>query len=186
MSIRKALLAVAAVFGVTLALASFAWACTDFTEITSITPSADPAAATAAVKGSGAPAGSVVELRWNALNGPVIGRATADATGAFATDAAIPDVPAGIYTVVASDGHSPIAGVPYEVGNLFAAQTGSATGPGGSGELAFRAKSSPGLGAPSSSPWSPALVTVLGAALLSFGAAVTAVTVKRRKVLATR
>jgi hypothetical protein len=105
----------AAVGGVVLA-ASAAWACTDFTRIDQVVPANQSPVPTAAVRGSGADAGALVQLRWNDVNGPVIGSARADATGAYDLTATLPaDVPAGVYTLVASDGHHDVGRAPYEV-----------------------------------------------------------------------
>jgi hypothetical protein len=184
MSVRRAALATTVMIGFVLALGSLAWACTDFTKIDSIIPATNPAAATAAVKGSGAAAGSMVALRWNALNGPVIAQAQADESGAFSADAKIPDVPAGIYTVIASDGKSSVGRVPYEVG--AAGVSGASVTPGAAGDLKFTAKTSPGLSAPSASPLSAAMIVVFGGGLVALASGAALMTTRRRKALATR
>ncbi len=181
MPVRRAALATTAVVGTMLALASFAWACTDFTKIDSLTPATDPTAATAAVRGSGAAAGSLVVLRWNALNGPVIARAEADASGAFTAQATIPEAPAGLYTVIADDGHNPVARAAYEVAPAPAGALLTSTG---AADPAVKAKTSPGFATPSSSPLPTAGIAVFGAGLLALASAFTVLTARRRKALA--
>ncbi len=171
-----------AILGGFLALASAAWACTDFTKIDSVTPVANPSAATAmaAVKGSGASAGSTVEVRWNSLNGPVIARTQADASGAFSADAAVPHVPAGMYTVVATDGKTDAGRASYEV----AATTVGATPNAVNADFIPPAKTSAGFAQPSNTLLPSTGVIGLAAGLLA--AAFALVTIKRRRVLATR
>ena len=183
MSIRRIALATTAAIGVTLALASFAWACTDFTKIDSLTPATDPAVATAAVRGSGAAADSTVVLRWNSLTGPVIAQAQADAAGTFAAEATIPETPAGMYTVIADDGHNPVARAPYDVAPARAGALISSTG---AGDLAIPAKASRGFAPASSSPGPTAGIAALGAGLLATGSGLMVLTTRRRKALANR
>lgn len=181
MSTKRLGLAATAVIAAILGLASFAWACTDFTKIDSITPATD-SAAIATVKGSGAAAGSIVELRWNALNGPVIARAVADATGAYRADAAIPEVPAGIYTVLASDGMSSVGRAAYEVAPTSG---GAVAAPTTSGDLPIQVKPAVGLtqSTPSHLP-SVLVVVVSGAGLLALAAGTMLLTTRNRRALA--
>ena len=104
--------------GTIVMLTGFAWACTNFIRIDSVMPASDAPAgsAVAVVTGSGAAAGAPVELRWNSVTGPVIGRAQADPAGGFSLRAPLPDVAAGVYTLVASDGHNPVGRAPVQMG----------------------------------------------------------------------
>lgn len=104
---RRAVSAVAIVaFALVAVVGGVAFACTNFVRIDSLVPASESPVATASVKGSGAAAGATVELRWNGVKGPVIGTAKADEAGAFSAQASIPDAPAGIYFVVATDGRT--------------------------------------------------------------------------------
>src|SRR4051794_37873933 len=111
---RGPILAATAAVGVLLVMASAAWACTEFLKIEAVAPASSVPGPTATVRGSGAVAGAVVDIRWNAENGPVVGRATADPSGGFSVDASIPSAaPAGVYVLIASDGKTPVGRAAY-------------------------------------------------------------------------
>lgn len=95
-------------------LAGLAWACTSFIRIESITPGTEQPATTK-IEGSGAVAGAAVAVRWNGVEGPVIGQAEADEAGRFSIEAAVPEVPAGLYVLVADDGETPVGRAAIEI-----------------------------------------------------------------------
>jgi hypothetical protein len=182
MTARKAALAIATAVGAVLVLASVAWACTDFVKIDTLIPAADPTAATAAVKGSGAAANSTVELRWNSRTGPVIGTAQADASGAYTAQAVIPDAPAGIYTVIASDGRSDVGRAPVEVAPDM---SGIRAMPAGVADVAIQPSPKQTLNQ-SSSAFSSAAPLMLAAGFLALASGLTLLIAKRRKAFTSR
>jgi len=172
----------AAVLGTVLVLAGLAWACTNFVRIDSLVPATNSASTTptAAVRGSGAAAGATVELRWNGIEGPVIGRAKADQSGAFSAEASIPDVSPGIYTVIANDGHNPVGRAAIEVG----ASPGGAVLATPAAGAGFTAHPAPGFGSPSAG-FPPQLgITILAVGLGALASGFALVTVRRRRALA--
>jgi hypothetical protein len=60
--------------------------------------------ATSTVHGEGAPAGATVELRWNAVKGPVLAKTTANGDGTFSASVSAPNVAPGIYVLIAKVG----------------------------------------------------------------------------------
>jgi len=166
-----------AVIGTVLVLAGLAWACTNFVRIDSLVAATNSmsSAPTAAVRGSGAAAGATVELRWNGVDGPIIGRAKADQAGAFSAQASIPDVSPGIYTVIANDGHNPVGRAAIEVGAGALLATPAPR---------FTATPAPGFGSPTTG-FAPQLgITVLAVGLVGLASAFALITVRRRRAFA--
>ena len=87
---------------VVLSIGATAWACTEFTSL--VAPKSTPALAEIQVKGTGQvkprDASKQVEIRWNDVTGPVVATATAQQISA-GVKATVPNVPAGIYFLVA-------------------------------------------------------------------------------------
>lgn len=104
-----------AVAAVVLGLASFAWACTNFARIDAINPPADAARSEVTVRGVVGGTDRPVELRWNALDGQVVGSARADASGHFSVRGTIPDAAPGVYSIIAVAGEAGIGRVAFEV-----------------------------------------------------------------------
>lgn len=104
-----------AVAAVVLGFASLAWACTNFARVDAINPPADAARSEVTVRGVVGGVNTPVELRWNALNGQVVGEARADASGAFSVRGTIPDAAPGVYSIIAVAGESGIGRVAFEV-----------------------------------------------------------------------
>lgn len=98
---RMAVVGMALVAGTLMVMSGLAWACTNFLRVESVNPATTRALTKATAQGTGAPADASVELRWNTVTGPPLATVKADSAGAFAADVQVPNVPAGIYTVVA-------------------------------------------------------------------------------------
>lgn len=90
--------AAAAVVGIT----SLAWACTYTPRIFALTPEIGPRASEVTMTGQGLAPQGVVEIRWNSASGPKIAETVADPSGNFSTVTKVPDVPPGVYSLVAS------------------------------------------------------------------------------------
>jgi hypothetical protein len=102
--------------GAFMSVAALAWACTNFLRIDALTPTSVVPATKVAVHGLQAPAGAAVDVRWNAVKGSVLSRVQADANGVFSADVEVPNVPDGIYVIVATvDGN--VARAAVEVGS---------------------------------------------------------------------
>ncbi len=112
---RAAVMSGAAVAALVLGMASFAWACTNFARIDAINPPADAARSDVTVRGVIAGNNVPVELRWNALNGPVVGVANTDASGNFSVHGVIPDEPPGVYSILAVSNNTGVGRVAFEV-----------------------------------------------------------------------
>lgn len=164
-----AVVASATVAGVMI-VGGLASACTVFLRIETVTPASTEPLTTAAVRGVGGPADSAVELRWNAVKGPVLARAQTDDAGAFHADVQVPNVPPGVYILIAgADGN--VARAAIEVA------------PGSSGRpytMAFagRQESGPGQAL-------QAGVVALASGLVILAAGALVVSTRRRRALAT-
>lgn len=95
---RRAGLLMVALSGLLLVGAAVAWACTPSAEIR-VNPSNAPADGRVTVSGASFPDGGPVEIRWNAVDGPLL----AEAKGShFSTEVTIPQsAEQGTYTIVA-------------------------------------------------------------------------------------
>jgi len=80
-----------------LVVASVAWACTPQATI-GVQPAAALSGSAVAVEGADFSSGGPVEIRWNSASGPLLATATGPE---FSADIRIPDVPPGVYTVLA-------------------------------------------------------------------------------------
>lgn len=99
---RRAVVATSIV-GLVLGMASVAWACTIQAKIVAVTPGTGTERSTVTVRGEGlgqSERGVPVELRWNALNGPVVGTAVADPSGKFSTEVTVPEAAPGVYSLL--------------------------------------------------------------------------------------
>lgn len=81
-----------------LTLVSAAWACTGQPQVVALSTDRAPVGTEVTVIGERVPT-QFVEIRWDSLQGPVIGRGTAT-NGDFAILALVPDAPPGIYYMV--------------------------------------------------------------------------------------
>jgi len=101
---------VAAVFAVA---AGGAWACTVQAPIIGVSPAAAPERALVTVAGSrmvlGADGNRQVEIRWQSVDGPVLGTGDVDADGRFSAEVAVPTAAPGIHSLVAVTGGASIA-----------------------------------------------------------------------------
>lgn len=155
---------------VAIALAAPAWACTNFIRIDQITAADVAGVSTSTVHGSGASSNATVELLWNGTGGPVIGRGQADASGVFSADVTVPDVPAGLYTIIASDGKTPIGRAAYQVGT---------------GDVVNAPTTSVSAGAGNVVSWAPrAGIGILAVGLVLLAAGTCAGSARRRRALA--
>lgn len=96
-------------------VASVAWACTAQPRIVQLTPLAAAPGSDLSLQGDALAANAPVELRWNALDGQVIGTAVADDGGEFATTAVVPDAAPGVYAVIAVSEAQAVARTAFEV-----------------------------------------------------------------------
>lgn len=88
-----------------LVMGSMAWACTAYqTSISALQPDVGVPGEQVSVRGEGAKAGEVVELRWNGTDGEVVGSGEADQNGRFAVEATLPVDEPGAYAVMATFG----------------------------------------------------------------------------------
>lgn len=99
-----------------LGIGATAWACTEFTSLAA--PKSSPPLAEVQVKGTGEvkprDASKQVEVRWNDVTGPLLATATAQqiSSGVGVT---VPDVPSGIYFLIAVVDERGIARTSMEV-----------------------------------------------------------------------
>lgn len=90
-----------------LVAATAAWACTPQPRSFAVSPSMAVAGSAASVVGQGVAPGEPVEVRWNRLDGGVIGTAVADERGRFRADVRIPEAAPGVYSVLFAAGGQP-------------------------------------------------------------------------------
>lgn len=145
-----------------IALAGVAWACTPLPRLVTITPLAAAPGSAVEVRGQAVSADAAVQLRWNAVRGPQLAAAAANANGDFTARFTVPAQAApGVYTIVAVTEDEGLA------------------------RAAFQVVGAPGQ-APSAPVWQPTLATaqvdpasatdpsfalLAGAGLLTFGTA---------------
>ena len=171
MKARRAALALSGgvVAAVTL-LAGLAWACTNFIRIDSLAAPQGAPLRTTLVHGTGAPARGDVELRWNAVGGPVLARTQADASGVFSAQIQVPDVTPGVYVLLAES-------------QGYVARAAVGVGVSSSGQPGYTLNSS-SQPASSSPHRSLAIgIGVLALGLVGLGAGAVAVSSRRRRVL---
>lgn len=176
MSVRRSAGAVGVGMSIALALTGgWAWACTPQPQVVATSAESGQPGRAVMIRGEAvAPAGAV-ELRWNAVQGPVIGSAVADASGRFSSEVRIPEAAAGVHTILVVAGGNGVGRTPFEVTPTSAspAKKGAA---GWADRSAYPASSEGGRFAVG------AAVLGAGAAALSSGAAFAAL--HRRKELA--
>lgn len=118
--------AIGATIGAALMLvfATVVFACTYIPHLYAISPRAAAPGTDLTLKGTAATTAHVVTLRWNGVNGPVLGTAMPDVQGNFQATVKVPDVTPGAYFVVADSGGRDVARAAFEVTG-----TGSAAAP---------------------------------------------------------
>lgn len=144
--------------GLAVVLAGVAWACTAQPSILSVGPMSSAPNTEVTVTGRAVAAGPV-EVRWNALDGPMLAKVGADARGDFVTTITVPNARPGVYSIIAVAQNTGVARMAFEV-------TPSSSG----AEEAARAPRpawAVGPVTPRSSPSSPGLA--VGSALLAAG-----------------
>lgn len=94
---RKQAKMLAAASAMVVVFGAVAWACIPYPIITVGPRSSGPAGADISVSGVSFAPGQI-EVRWNAIDGPVIGTAS---DPDFSVDATVPEVPEGMYAIVA-------------------------------------------------------------------------------------
>ena len=175
---------------VVLGVASFAWACTNFARVDAINPPADAPRSEVTVRGAGVGPNALVQLRWNALDGQVIGSAAADGNGGFSVKGLVPaNALPGVYSVIAVAGQTGVGRAAFEV-TAPAGTTAvpALTGAGGingadSGLWKGFSSNGPGLDGTGSTNLPVELgfgILAVGLAALATGAAVA--TVRRRRL----
>ncbi len=148
MSVRRVGAVVAAAGGALLACIGGAWACSAQPSILAMGPPAGPAGSVLALKGQATAAGAPVAIHWNGLQGPVVGRATADGAGNYLTNATLPNAIPGVYAIVAVSQDRPVARLAVEI-----TPSPGSIEPSLAGRLASNAGSSrPGTGRVETSP----------------------------------
>ncbi len=119
------------------------FACTSLATITPSTPSGEAGTAVTIAGHAFDPAGSSVSLHWNAMGGPVLGQAQADASGNISASVKIPaDAQAGYYVIIATQNDNtgaPAFGTPART----SFQVGTPSTAGTSGSIAAPAANVP-------------------------------------------
>src|SRR4051794_6975129 len=99
---RRLALVGAAAMATVVVTASFAWACTNFARVDAISPPLGAEQSRVTVRGAGVGPNALVELRWNTLEGQVIGQSISDQNGAFSVAGTVPTGAApGVYSIIA-------------------------------------------------------------------------------------
>lgn len=116
MSVRRAVGAAGVGMSVGLAVTGgWAWACTPQPRVVAASAESGPPGKSVVVRGEAvAPAGPI-ELRWNAVRGPVVAATLADADGRFSSEVRIPEVPPGVHTIFVVAGTTGVGRTPFEV-----------------------------------------------------------------------
>ncbi len=172
--------------------ASFAWACTNFARVDAINPPLGATQSQVTLRGAGVAANAVVELRWNALDGQVIGQANSDAGGAFSVTGTVPDAAPGVYSIIAVSGQTGLGRAAFETvaapGTPSLRPAVGLDGANGSASHLWTGYNS-GFGGLDSPASSPDFVVRLGAGILvigviAIGSGTAVVTSRRRRALA--
>jgi hypothetical protein len=150
-----------------VALSASAWACTAFTSLK--TPATGVAESQIDVTGQslispGQPI-RAVELRWNALNGPVLAQAQADDSGRITASVTVPAASPGVYYVVAVVDGRAVARSAFEVTPPPGV---AATAPNPGGLRASDALANPSTGG-STGPQAGVILLAVGLVLLAGG-----------------
>ena len=115
-----------------LVFATIVFACTYIPHLYAISPRVGVPGTDMTLQGNAATTTHPVTLRWNGVNGPVLGTATPDGQGNFQTTVKVPDVAPGTYFVVADSGGRDVARAAFEVtgaGNAAGAPLAPAVAP---------------------------------------------------------
>lgn len=182
MGVRRAATGLAVGVAAVLCVAGIAWACTPQPRILGLTHQFGHSQSTFTVRGDAVAPAGVVEMRWNAVHGPVVGTGVADENGDFAADVRVPDVAPGVYSLLAVADGTSLARVAFEVvpktaPSADAAPT-SVTPPWGS------VTSAPLHSSPASSNTVSVGAGLLAVGLVALFSGFTVATVRRRKALA--
>lgn len=89
------------VVAVVLGVAGYAWACTPQARIVALSPTAAPVHSALTVRGEALVPMAPVEVRWDGVEGAVIGSGTADASGGFSSVVNVPEAKPGVHVIVA-------------------------------------------------------------------------------------
>lgn len=111
------------------------WACTGQSQFVGLSTRYGPPGTSVEVRGqalwgtygNGRPA--VAEIRWNDLQGPVVGSAAADASGNFTTAIRVPDVSPGIYSLIIAVAEGTNQGVARSAFEVTPTQAAGGDGP---------------------------------------------------------
>lgn len=110
---RNAILASSLVAAILIVVAGAAWACTAYRTLGG--PQSGPPLSQVTMTGT-ANAGSLAEIHWNSLDGPIVGRAIANSNEQLSAQVTIPDVAPGIYYLMAvHHGTGVVARTAFEV-----------------------------------------------------------------------
>lgn len=120
---------------ITLTTMSTAWACVPQPALSVQPLGSGPPGSRLTIEGANFDGGRV-ELRWNGLDGPLLGSGTG---GSFTVPITIPDVPDGLYTLVAlerrQDGSvGGVARAPFQLGRSTGSASTSTLPPAGVGD----------------------------------------------------
>ena len=133
---RRTGVVVAVVAALSMMGGSWAWACTAVPTIMvdavgSSASSRAPATQGSAliIRGNAVKPNAPVTVRWNAMDGPVIGVGTAGATGSFKIDGAVPATAPGVYYLVAGIDGVGVARTAFEVTGAAGEVSDRATAP---------------------------------------------------------
>jgi hypothetical protein len=180
---RKFLWVVPAVMASVAVAVSAAYACTPQPRSFSISPKASEARASASVVGQGVSPGAPVQVRWDDLQGAVIGSTTADAQGQFTAPVTVPEAASGVHAVVfvAGDTNQPSL---IEVGRMsFTVGPASTQLPAGAvdtwGSVTHGSTTAGGSG---SGTYLAAGAGLMGVGVVALTGLATVATVRRRRV----
>lgn len=91
----------AAAFVLVLGAISSAWACTIVATSVGVSPPAAPERSAVRIQGTSVTSGLPVEVRWNSVDGPILGTAVSGRKGEFVVEATVPASIPGMYALVA-------------------------------------------------------------------------------------
>ena len=163
-----------------------AFACTYVPHVYSTSPESGAPGTDVTVTGQAISAKGPVDIRWNGLQGPVLGVAKPDAAGNFSVTVKVPEASPGVYFLVAVAGDSGVARHVFEVTGtaVEGLQAGPAVAPSVATDPLSGMNAVPAPGDPSQGPaWAGAgLVLLTAAGLVLFGGS-TAVLAQRRRAV---
>lgn len=173
---RRRLLLGVLPLAVVLGAVGAAWACTYTPRITTVTPQAGPRGTEVVMEGQGVADTRLVEIRWNALDGPVLTRSETD-QGNFKAAIRVPDVPPGVYTLVAATDGGAVARGTLEVLAEGPAAQPAVRNSGGLGRNTEPLRSSPSPGG------FPAGAALLAAGAVSLFASAGLLVVRKKRII---